>query len=301
MANNDYEIYHSNRKGPPIVIKENLIDNDTIPLALIGHGEANYGKSQNENFLHLLENFASNGSDDEPEPAHPVIGQLWFKNLGGGKFELNVCSALDTSGNATWSKMSQVITSTSGNNYSPGDLYYDTESKKLKVFDESQGWISVGPTDVVHTEHLFNSILVNPQAKAASFNNFDMSVISKDIEETSDENVKSNGSVNLVKMIILAKEFKENGTLASNDAKCCVWIYKFLLRSVKTGQDMYDIRMIGAPSYELVAQNPSDLNWDVDISLDTTTGTPQLVINFDLNTVSNNHISIGFDSEITRI
>lgn len=299
MANNDYELVYSNKRDT-ITVKENVIDNDKISLALVGHGQPNYGLAQNTNFLHLLENFASAGTDDEPEPEHPMIGQIWFKNLGGGKFELNVCSELSNSGEPTWAKMSQVITSPSGT-YSNGDLYYDTSDKKLKVWDDSQGWIAVGPTDVVHTEHLFNSILVSPQSRTASYDNFDMSIISDDITETGNPDILGNGSLNLVKMTIMAKEFKENGILTTAAAKCCTWIYKFVIRSVKTSLETHTVEMVGAPSYELIAQNPDDLDWDVDVQLDRTTGTPQLIVNFAFNTVSNNYISIGFDSEITRI
>lgn len=303
MANNDYEIVYSNKKDS-IIVKENVIDNDTIPLALVGHGQPNYGLAQNTNFLHLLENFASDGSSSEPEPEHPVVGQLWFKNLGGGKFELNVCSELSNNGEPTWSQLLQNITSASGT-YPEGTLYYDPTDKKLKVWDasagESGGWIAVGPTDVIHTEHLFNSLLVSPQSRTACYDSFDMSIISNDITETGSIEVQGNGSLNLIKMTIMAKEFKQNGVIPSSSAKCCVWIYKFVVRSVKTGEDSHIIEMVGAPSYELIAQKPDDLNWDVDIQIDNTTGTPQLVVNFALNTVSNNYISIGFDSEITRI
>ena len=300
MANNDYELVYSNKRDT-ITVKENVIDNDSISLALIGHSQPNYGLAQNTNFLHLLENFASAGTPEEPEPQHPVVGQLWFKNFGGGKFELNVCSALDTAGKPKWSKMSQVITSPSGT-YSNGDLYYDKNDKKLKVWDESvEGWIIVGSNDIVHTEHVFNSILVPPQSRTASYDNFDMSAISDDITETGKSDIQSNGSLNLVKMTIMAKEFKENGILTTAAAKCCVWVYKFVIRSVKTSSESHTMEMVGAPSYELIAQNPEDLDWDIDIQLDRTTGTPQLIVNFALNTVSNNYISIGFDSEITRI
>lgn len=302
MANNDYEIVYSNKRDT-ITVKENVIDNDSIPLALVGHGQPNYGLAQNTNFLHLLENFASAGSDDEPEPEHPVVGQLWFKNLGGGKFDLNVCSELSNSGEPTWVKMSQIITSPSGK-YSNGDLYYDTTDKKLKVWDESEGddggWISVGPSDVVHTEHIFDMILVRPQQREASYTTFDMKSVSGNIKETG-EDIEGNGSLSLVKMTILAKEFNANGTLSKLEEKCCVWVYKFVMRYVKTGSDTFSIDMIGAPSYELIAQNPEDLDWNVNINLDTSTESPQLSVNFALNTVSNNYISIGFDSEITRI
>ena len=303
MANNDYEIVYSNKRDT-ITVKENVIDNDSIPLALIGHGQPNYGLAQNTNFLHLLENFASDGSPEEPEPEHPVIGQLWFKNMGGGKFELNVCSSLSNSGEPTWTQLLQNITTSTGP-YPTGTVYYDRENKKLKVWDETVGdngdWVDIGPTDVVHTKHLFNSILVQPQSRPATYDSFDMSNISEDITETGNADVLGNGSLNLIKMTIMAKEFKEGGFLPAATTKCCVWTYKFIIRSVKTGVNTHIIEMVGAPSYELIAQNPDDLDWVADIQLDSSIGKPQLIVNFALNTVSNDYISIGFDSEITRI
>lgn len=305
MANNDYEIVYSNKKDS-ITVKENTINSDAIPLSLVGHNQPNYGVAQNTNFLHLLENFASAGDENEPEPEHPVVGQLWFNNLGGGKFKLNVCSELSNSGEPTWAELLQNITDASASGpYPTGTLYYDTTNKKLKVWDESAGesgdWIAVGPTDVVHTEHIFESILANPQDRTATYDNFDMSVFSDDIKETGNPNIEGNGSLNMVKMTIMAKEFKENGILSTSAAKCCVWVYKFVIRSVKTSLEAHTLEMVGAPSYELIAQNPNELDWDVDIQLDRTTGNPQLIVNLSFNTVSNNYISIGFDSEITRI
>jgi len=303
MANNDYVIEYSNKKDT-ITIKENHIDNTTTSLALVGHGQATYGPAQNTNFLHLLENFASAGTEDEPEPQHPVLGQIWFKNIGGGKFELNVCSDLSNTGEPTWSKMSQVITSPSGSNYDDGDLYYDKESKKLKVYDtEVGGWISVGPTDVVHTQHIFDSVLVPPQAREAIYDKFDMSIISENLTETGNADINGSGSVSLVKMTILAKEFKDGGVISPAEAKCCAWVYKFLARCVKTGSDetAKTIQLVGAPSYELIAKNPESLDWNVTIDIDQSTGTPQLLVRVDLNPSTSNYISFGFDSEITRI
>ena len=43
-------------------------------LLLIGKGVPNYGERIQENLVHLLENFASNGIS----PVYPTIGQLWY-------------------------------------------------------------------------------------------------------------------------------------------------------------------------------------------------------------------------------
>ena len=42
-------------------------------LRFIGKNYAGYGEIQNENFLHLLENFASG-----TQPTRPLGGQIWF-------------------------------------------------------------------------------------------------------------------------------------------------------------------------------------------------------------------------------
>ena len=56
-----------------ITLATKALDTTSTSLALIGDGFVNYGPFQQQNFLHLLENFASNTA-----PSNPTIGQLWF-------------------------------------------------------------------------------------------------------------------------------------------------------------------------------------------------------------------------------
>ncbi|KKM79173.1 hypothetical protein LCGC14_1352580 [marine sediment metagenome] len=63
--------------NPPFMLEPETIDGPpgtTTSLSLIGRGTLNYGERFNENFLHLLENFASDGT----EPTDPIVGQLWY-------------------------------------------------------------------------------------------------------------------------------------------------------------------------------------------------------------------------------
>lgn len=57
-----------------------VIDSETTGLNLVGRGAVNYGQPFSENFVHLLESFASSAP-----PRTPMTGQLWFdtgtKNL----------------------------------------------------------------------------------------------------------------------------------------------------------------------------------------------------------------------------
>jgi microcystin-dependent protein len=57
----------------PIILAERTVDTTSTSLALTGKGTANYGEMQQENFIRLLENFASNTA-----PPNPTVGQLWF-------------------------------------------------------------------------------------------------------------------------------------------------------------------------------------------------------------------------------
>jgi hypothetical protein len=54
------------------VVEDGTIDS-TLDIKLIGKNYAGYGEVQNENFLHLLENFSGTSA-----PPRPTSGQLWF-------------------------------------------------------------------------------------------------------------------------------------------------------------------------------------------------------------------------------
>ena len=53
-------------------IEDGTVD-QTLDIKLIGKNYAGYGELQNENFLHMLENFASSAP-----PPRAIRGQLWY-------------------------------------------------------------------------------------------------------------------------------------------------------------------------------------------------------------------------------
>lgn len=59
--------------GAGIVIPDGTKDTTSTSLTLVGRLVQVYGESFNENFVHLLENFANNDS-----PANRIPGQLWY-------------------------------------------------------------------------------------------------------------------------------------------------------------------------------------------------------------------------------
>lgn len=75
MANNDYSMVWSDQTlKSGFTLEGGTTDTTTTSLSLTGKGVYLWGQKVQENFIKLLENFASNGT----APANPTKGQLWF-------------------------------------------------------------------------------------------------------------------------------------------------------------------------------------------------------------------------------
>jgi hypothetical protein len=56
-----------------LTLPDSIIDTSSLPLALVGRGAVNYGTDFAQNFVHLLENFASIHA-----PVTPLAGTIWY-------------------------------------------------------------------------------------------------------------------------------------------------------------------------------------------------------------------------------
>jgi hypothetical protein len=66
----------NNSRGQIVaVVGDGTVNTSATDLALIGRAVTNFGDFQNENFVYLLENFASPAA-----PTQPVLGQLWYNS-----------------------------------------------------------------------------------------------------------------------------------------------------------------------------------------------------------------------------
>ena len=72
-----YSILYSDpgKSSSPIVVNDLTANNTSTSLSLVGRNYSNYGVSFAENFLHLLENFASPSA-----PSNSIEGQIWYNN-----------------------------------------------------------------------------------------------------------------------------------------------------------------------------------------------------------------------------
>ena len=112
-----------NPAKPPLVVQDLSLNSQTS-VSFVGQNYSGYGKIIADNFLHLLENFAS-----PTAPSSPVEGQLWYNTA---------VSTLYVWDSTSWNTAGSLKKSTSAPevaNSLQGDLWVDTANGNvLKVF-----------------------------------------------------------------------------------------------------------------------------------------------------------------------
>jgi len=128
-------------------------------LNLIGRGYPNYGEKTAENFLHLLENFASPIS-----PVNPIEGQLWYDTSDPNNKILRIMDG--TPSNIRWPSVTgiyQQITDPkleSSQGLKNGDIWVDTGKRQLKIYGAGN-WTTVGPSTSTDTGAFVASLPAN--------------------------------------------------------------------------------------------------------------------------------------------
>lgn len=107
------------------------IDNSTTNITLVGRNYTGYGEAFNENFIKMLENFAST-----VQPSAPMRGQIWYDTSVG---RLKVYDGTEFRGTdtTTYAALQPSMVA--------GDLWVDASKKQLYFSDGSQIF-RAGPT-----------------------------------------------------------------------------------------------------------------------------------------------------------
>ena len=116
-----------------VVVEDGTVD-QTTDIKLVGKNYAGYGEIQNENFLHLLENFSG-----AAQPPKAISGQIWF-DATASKLKFYDGSKFRTTGGAE-------VAATAPAGLATGDLWWDSANEQLYAFNGS-GYILVGPQGV---------------------------------------------------------------------------------------------------------------------------------------------------------
>ena len=111
-------------------VEDGTIDT-TTDIRFVGKNYAGYGEVQNENFLHLLENFSNTTS-----PPKAIAGQIWYDS-GNKKLKFYDGTKFKSASGAETS-------ATAPGGLGTGDFWWDTSAKQLYAWDGSQ-FILIGP------------------------------------------------------------------------------------------------------------------------------------------------------------
>ena len=117
-------------------IEDGTVD-QTLDIKLIGKNYAGYGELQNENFLHMLENFASSSP-----PPRAIRGQLWY-DVTATKIKLYTgespggIKVFKTAGGVEYSAPAPL-------GATEGDQWFDSGTNQLKI-RTTNDWLVVGP------------------------------------------------------------------------------------------------------------------------------------------------------------
>ena len=128
-----YTVNKSNNSASPnqYTVQDGVVNTQT-DLSLIGKGYAGYGELIGENFLHLLENFAS-----PSEPAKPIQGQLYYDSTNNRLKVYTGTLFVPAGGNVPYQ-------SNTPSGIQQGDLWIDSDLGQLFYWDGSQN-VLVGP------------------------------------------------------------------------------------------------------------------------------------------------------------
>jgi hypothetical protein len=126
--------YQVNKTDGTIVatVADGQIDQLSTDLTLIGKNYSGFGEALNENFIKLLENFASTAI-----PTHPIKGQIWFDT---NELKLKVYSGAEFV-----PVSSATIASTQPLSLGTGDLWFNDVDKQLYFYDGTNT-ILLGPS-----------------------------------------------------------------------------------------------------------------------------------------------------------
>ena len=112
-------------------VADGQVDDLSTDITLIGKNYSGFGESLNENFIKLLENFASTS-----RPEHPIRGQIWFDT---SEAKLKVYT-----GTGFVPVSSASISNSQPGQPGAGDLWFNNISKQLYFYDGT-GFILLGP------------------------------------------------------------------------------------------------------------------------------------------------------------
>ena len=175
-----YTIDFTDRPNNGSITVEDQTVNLEKDISFVGKNYTGYAKIIAENFLHLLENFAS-----ASEPGNPVVGQLWYDtdvDNDPAQPQLKIYDGTNWQPAGSLKKAASVPEASSS---IVGDLWVDTANQQLYLWSGSS-WILVGPQFSEGTltgpkvEQIIDTLSASHNIIIFYVSNIPLAIISKD-------------------------------------------------------------------------------------------------------------------------
>jgi hypothetical protein len=140
-------------------VADGVLDQTTTDITLIGKNSSGYGNYIDNNFVHLLENFAN-----VSQPIHPITGQLWFDTTEN-RLKVYDGTVFKVSGGT-------IISNSAPSGITAGDLWIDSSRQQLyfndgtstklagPIYTATQGITGFSTEDVLDTNSISHTILL---------------------------------------------------------------------------------------------------------------------------------------------
>lgn len=249
-------------------VPEETIDTEKSSVSLIGKGITDYGESQNENFIHILENFAGITA-----PRAPLKGQFWFRVNANDKGEsLNTFDLLVNNGtqaNPDWKIIANIIISESEPiGATAGNVWFNTHNKVLSIYDgETLSWIPAGIEDYLHVDNLYKEFITAASPTSAETTlsylvpqTLILRNMQSDLEKQND--MVGKGVLNYIQYTLLGKEaYDGSETAVSNKVRAVVLNGYCVVQTIKNMDGTYTVDIIGGNTMNTLAAVKNSTNW----------------------------------------